>query len=137
MHYHQALNLKKSAHRSFFCVIIKNNSHGGNKLARSNYNFNKHQKEILTNSSAASPLQTKLSGFNDYQEFLNFSESLFQLKPKEYHGLFNVLLKLQSIGQDAVQTMLLWNSNTDKHDCYELIRFMIQFDSTDMEDILN
>jgi hypothetical protein len=95
------------------------------------------KQEILKNSSVTLPVQTKLSGFNDYQEFLNFSEPLFQLKPKEYHGLFNVLLKLQSIGQDAVQTMLLWNSNTDKHDCYELIRFMIQFDSMDMEDILN
>ena len=80
--------------------------------------------------------QAKLSGFNDYQEFLNFSESLFQLKPKKYNGLFNVLLKLQSIGQDAVQTMLSLKSNTDKHDRYELIRFMIQFDSMDMEDIL-
>ncbi|MBC8433629.1 MAG: hypothetical protein H8D96_17105 [Desulfobacterales bacterium] len=93
-------------------------------------------QEILTNSSATFPGQTKLSGFNDYQEFLNFSESLFQLKPKEYNGLFNVLLKLQSIGQDAVQTMLSLKSNTDKHDRYELIRFMIQFDSMDMEDIL-
>jgi len=32
--------------------------------------------------------------------------------------------------------MLSLKSNTDKHDRYELIRFMIQFDSMDMEDIL-
>jgi hypothetical protein len=74
-------------------------------------------------------VQTKLTGFDDYQKFLTFSQSLFRLKPEEYQGLFNVLLKLESIGQDAVETMLLLKSNTDEHDCYELIRFMIQFDS--------
>ncbi|MFC1825987.1 hypothetical protein ACFLYZ_01175 [Thermodesulfobacteriota bacterium] len=94
------------------------------------------EQEILTNSSAAFLDQTKLSGFDDYQEFLSFSKSLFQLKPQEYQGLFNVLLKLQSIGQDAVATMLLLQSNTDKQDCYELIRFMIQIDRMDMADIL-
>ena len=93
------------------------------------------KQEILTNSPATAEMQTKLSEFNDYQEFLSFSKSLFQLKPNEYKGLFNVLLKLQSIGQDAVQTMRLLKSNTDEHDCYELIRFMIQFDSMDMGDI--
>jgi hypothetical protein len=45
------------------------------------------------------------------------------------------LLKLQSIGQDAVQTMRVLKTNTDEQDCYELIRFMIQFDKMDMEDI--
>jgi hypothetical protein len=49
--------------------------------------------------------------------------------------LFDVLIKLQSIGQDAIQTMSLLKSNTNEQDCYELIRFMIQFDSMDMEDI--
>ena len=93
------------------------------------------KQEILTNSSETSLVQTQLTGFNDYQDFLSFSKSLFQLKPNEYKGLFNVLLKLQSIGQDAVQTMHLLKSNTDEHDCYELIRFMIQFDRMDMGDI--
>jgi hypothetical protein len=93
------------------------------------------KQEILTNLFETSLVQTKLTGFNDYQEFLSFSKSLFQLKPEEYQGLFNVLLKLQGIGQDAIQTMLVLKSNTDEHDCYELIRFMIQFDSMDMGDI--
>jgi hypothetical protein len=93
------------------------------------------KQEILTNSSEISPVQTKLTGFNDYQEYLGFSKSLFQLKPEEYQGLFNVLLKLQSIGQNAVQTMLLLKINSDELDCHELIRFMIQFDSMDMGDI--
>jgi hypothetical protein len=93
-----------------------------------------HQ-EILTNSFETSLGQAMLTGFNDYQEFLSFSKSLFKLNPEEYQGLFNVLLKLQSIGQDAVQTMRVLKTNTDEQDCYELIRFMIQFDKMDMEDI--
>ena len=93
------------------------------------------KQETLTNLSESSPVQTKLTGFNDYQEYLGFSKSLFQLKPEEYRGLFNVLLKLESIGQNAVQTMLSLKSNTDENDCYELIRFMIQFDRMDMVDI--
>lgn len=95
------------------------------------------EQEIFTNSSATFLDQTQLSGFDNYQEFLSFSKSLFQLKPEEYQGLFSVLLKLQSIGQNAVETMLLLQSNTDKHDCYELIRFMIQIDSMNMSDILS
>jgi hypothetical protein len=93
------------------------------------------KQEILTNSSETSPVKAKLDGFNDYQEYLGYSKSLFRLKPEEYQGLFDVLLKLQSIGQDAVQTMRLLKSNTDDDDSYELIRFMIQFDGMDMGDI--
>ena len=93
------------------------------------------KQEILTNSFETSLVQPKLTGFDDYQEFLSFSKSLFQLKTEEYQGLFDVLVKLQSIGQDPIQTMLVLKSNTDEQDCYELIRFMIQFDSMDMGDI--
>ena len=50
--------------------------------------------------------------------------------------MFDILLKLESIGQDAVETMLLLKSNADKQDCYELIRFMILIDRLDMEEIL-
>ena len=94
------------------------------------------KQEILTNSPVTTEVQTKLSRFNDYRKFLSFSKSLFQLKTEEYQGLFDILLKLESIGQDAVETMLLLKSNADEQDCYELIRFMIQIDSLDMEDIL-
>jgi len=94
------------------------------------------KQDILTNLFETSPVQTQLTGFNDYQEYLSYSKSLFKLKPEEYQGLFDVLLKLQSIGQDAIQTMLLLKSNTDDDDDgYELIRFMIQFDVMDMGDI--
>ena len=94
------------------------------------------KQEILTNSPATAEIQTELSGFSDYREFLSFSKTLFLQKTEEYQGLFDILLKLESIGQDAVETMLLLKSNADEQDCYELIRFMIQIDSLDMEDIL-
>ena len=93
------------------------------------------KQEVLTNSLEISPVQTRLTGFKDYKEYLDYSKSLFNLKSEEYLGLFNVLLKLQSIGQNAVQTMRLLKSRTDDDDGYEVIRFMIQFDCMDMRDI--
>ena len=42
------------------------------------------KQEILTNSFEISPVQTQLTGFNDYQEYLGYSKSLFTLKPKDY-----------------------------------------------------
>lgn len=93
------------------------------------------KQNALTNSSETFRIQTRLTGFKDFQEFLVFSKSLFQLGPEEHQGLFNVLLKLQNIGEDAVQTMLLLKSNTDAQDRYELIRFMIQMDRMDMGNI--
>ncbi len=41
-------------------VIIKNNSQGGNKLARSNYQFNKRQKEIARKKKKEQKRQSKL-----------------------------------------------------------------------------
>jgi len=93
------------------------------------------KQDILKNSWETSPVQTRLTGFSDYQEYLGYSKSLFKLKSDEYLGLFNVLLKLQSIGQDAVQTMRLLKRNTHDDDGNELIKFMIQFDAADMGDI--
>ncbi|OQY10865.1 MAG: hypothetical protein B6I30_08140 [Desulfobacteraceae bacterium 4572_187] len=93
------------------------------------------KQEILTNPSETFLFQSKLTGFNDYQEFLSFSKSLFQLNSKEYKGLFSVLIKLQGMGQDAIQTMQLLKSSTDENDCNELIRFMIHFDSMDIGEI--
>ncbi len=44
----------------FFAVIIKNNSQGGNKLARSNYNFKKRQKELARKKKQEEKRQRKL-----------------------------------------------------------------------------
>ena len=44
----------------FLIVIIKNNSQGGNKLARSNYQFNKRQKELARKKKKEQKRQRKL-----------------------------------------------------------------------------
>jgi hypothetical protein len=41
-------------------VNIKNNSQGGNKLARSNYQFNKRQKELAKKKKKEQKRQRKL-----------------------------------------------------------------------------
>ena len=44
----------------FLVVSIKNNSQGGNKLARSNYSFNKRQKELARKKKKEQKRQRKL-----------------------------------------------------------------------------
>ncbi len=44
----------------FLVVIIKNNSQGGSKLARSNYQFNKRQKELARKKKKEQKRQRKL-----------------------------------------------------------------------------
>ena len=63
--YHQTLNLKKSPLIvPFLVVIIKNNSQGGNKLARSNYSFQKRQKELARKKKKEQKKQRKLDKNN-------------------------------------------------------------------------
>ena len=44
----------------FLVAIIKNNSQGGDKLARSNYQFNKRQKELARKKKKEQKRQRKL-----------------------------------------------------------------------------
>ena len=44
----------------FLVVIIKNNKQGGNKLVRSNYQFNKRQKELARKKKKERKRQRKL-----------------------------------------------------------------------------
>ena len=44
----------------FLVVIIKNNSQGGDKLARSNYQFNKRKKELARKKKKEQKRQRKL-----------------------------------------------------------------------------
>ena len=77
---------------------------------------------------------SKLNGFKNYNDFLAFAKTLFSLDAGEYRGMFSVLVKLQSVGDDPIQTMLFWKNNTDEQDCHDLIRFMIQVESMDLAD---
>jgi hypothetical protein len=77
----------------------------------------------------------RLDGFDDYRQFVEYAESLFELSPEEFEGLYQVLLKLQGIGEDPMETMDLWKAETCKSGCPEFIRFMIQVNDTDLEEL--
>jgi hypothetical protein len=48
--------------QTFFLVVaISNDSHGGDKLARSNYQFNKRQKELARKKKKEEKRQLKLN----------------------------------------------------------------------------
>ena len=76
----------------------------------------------------------KLNDFNNYDDFLDYSKSLFNLEPDEHRGLYNVLLKLRGIDIDPFQIMSVWKNHSDKdeEDCHELIRLLIKIDSMDL-----
>ena len=74
----------------------------------------------------------QLEGFNDYEEYLDFSRSLFKLDPEEYYSLYKVLEKLQCIGEDPIKCMLFWRSSASENDCIELIRYLIKIDNIDL-----
>ena len=44
----------------FLLIIIKNNGQGGHKLARSNHQFNKRQKELTRKKKKEQKIQRKL-----------------------------------------------------------------------------
>lgn len=74
-----------------------------------------------------------LKDFNDYEDYRRFAETLFTLDAVEYRKLYDVLLKLQSIGEDPKETMIKWKKETCRKECPEFIRFMIQVDDMDIE----
>ena len=79
----------------------------------------------------------KLEGFESYEHFLKFAGELFTLETQEYKALYDVLLKLQAIGENPTETMKLWKKDTCWKDCPEFIRFMIQVDAMEIKDTEN
>jgi hypothetical protein len=75
----------------------------------------------------------RLDGFSGYDRFVEYAENLFELTPEELEGLYEVLLKLQGIGEDPMETMALWKAETCKSGCPEFIRFLIQVNDLDLE----
>ena len=78
---------------------------------------------------------SRLDGFSDYRQFVEYAETLFVLTPEEFEGLYEVLLKLQGIGEDPVETMHLWKAKTCKSGCPEFIRFLIRVNDLDLEEL--
>jgi hypothetical protein len=77
--------------------------------------------------------ELSLKDFPSYEAFEDFSRSLFELEPEEHEGLYRVLLKLESIGEDPMEKMLSWKEDTCEKDCRNFIRFMIQIDEMDLD----
>lgn len=81
------------------------------------------------------PIPDRLIPFDSYEDFVTYCNDEFNLNEEEISGLYNVLLKLQGIGQDPIQTMEHWKKHTCETDCSDFIRFMIQIDTMDLEKI--
>jgi hypothetical protein len=79
--------------------------------------------------------EPKLKHFDSYADFLNYSESLFDLTAEQHQSLFKVLVKLESVGEDAVDTIDHCKFEWGEADCLELIKFMIQVEAMDMADL--
>ena len=80
-------------------------------------------------------LSENLKSFKSYQDYLNYTKPLLKLESDEYRGLYNVLVKLENIGEDPVDCLSTLRKNSDEKDRGELIRFMIAVDHMDMEEI--
>ena len=76
----------------------------------------------------------RLSAFKDFQDFVEYTEVMFKLEPEEFCGLYKVLLKLQSLGEDPKEVLRTWKKHTCQEECPEFIRFMIQVDKMPIED---
>jgi hypothetical protein len=88
---------------------------------------------IPKDMTAAPP--RRLDGFRNYEEFLGYAKSMFDLDSEEIEGLYHVLLKFQGIGEDPVETMNVWKEETCRGECPEFIRFLIQVDNLDLESL--
>ena len=75
---------------------------------------------------------SKLEAFDEYKDFEAFCKNKFDLEPWEYRKLYEVLIKLESVGEDPVQSMGQWESSLSEQECLEFIRFMILVDSMDV-----
>lgn len=74
-----------------------------------------------------------LDAFETYADFVEYVQTKFSLEPDEYPSLFNVLVKLESLGQDAVK--VLNNCRQGQDDCMEMMRFLMYVDELDLSEI--
>lgn len=73
-----------------------------------------------------------LNGFDTFEDFLKYTRTIFDLQADEYVALFNVLLKLQVLGEDPIETMRDCRTKMASHDCMDMLRFMIYVDGLDL-----
>ena len=78
---------------------------------------------------------TQLIGFEGYEDFLKFAKNRFALQPTEYEALYNVLLKLQSVGVDPLKAMQDCQSQLLDGECLDMLKFMMFIDGLEMKDL--
>ena len=79
--------------------------------------------------------ENKLIGFEDYDSFVRYTQTLFNLEPDQYQALFKVLLKLQSLGQKPVKVLQECKNLQGDNDCLDMLKFMIYVDGMDLAGI--
>ncbi|MEJ2039815.1 MAG: hypothetical protein P8X55_12925 [Desulfosarcinaceae bacterium] len=77
----------------------------------------------------------KLRTFEDYDDYLRYASDLFDLTPDEYAALFQVLVKLQSVGSDPLEALQTCRFEMEAGDCLDMLKFMMYVDGLDMAKI--
>lgn len=78
----------------------------------------------------------RLRGFDDYDAFERYCKRCFALLPDEYHALYEVLVKLQSLGHDAPTTLNTWQREMTPIECTEFIRVLICVEKMEIGSLL-
>ena len=89
-------------------------------------------KDLKSNSHVPS---AKLDGFDNYGDYLEVAKSLVDLEPQMYGVLYNVLVKLQSLGQDPLEVLQSCRYRMARNDCVDMLKFMIYIENLDLAEI--
>jgi hypothetical protein len=76
-----------------------------------------------------------LSGFADYDAFVRYARDRLRMQPDEMRALHDVLVKLQSLGEDPVQTLEACQRDMPAGDCLDMLRFMMLIDAMNLDDL--
>lgn len=87
---------------------------------------------ILPLKDAPPAPQETLDGFESYEAFIDFVQARFDLQPGEPEALYDVMVKLQNVGTDPLRVMDDCKARMARHDCLDMLRFMIYVDRLDL-----
>ncbi|NNG00996.1 MAG: hypothetical protein HKM93_16525 [Desulfobacteraceae bacterium] len=76
-----------------------------------------------------------LDNFDGFEDFLIFSQALFDLTADEYAALYNVMIKLQSVGEDAKTTLQDCKLDMGENGCLEMIKILIKIEEMDLSEL--
>lgn len=77
----------------------------------------------------------RLAAFESYADFLRYVEARFDLRPGEPEALYSVLVKLQNVGADPLKAMEDCIDKMAKHDCHDMLRFMMHVENLDLAEL--